>query len=62
MIKPRSRATRAVCANACDLARAFRKQEKQRDMEDQVVQDARLDDEEEIDYHMVDELQQHNIK
>jgi hypothetical protein len=31
-------------------------------MEDQVVQDARLDDEEEIDYHMVDELQQHNIK
>lgn len=31
--------------------------------EDQVVQEAQMmEEEEELDYHMIDELQQHNIK
>ncbi len=32
-------------------------------MEDQMVSENQIDEvEEEIDYHMIDELQQHNIK
>ena len=30
--------------------------------EDQVVRDRMVEEEEELDYHMIDELQQHNIK
>lgn len=34
----------------------------QTNMEDQMVADALDEIEEDIDYHMIDELQQHNIK